>query len=79
MFHFRISGGGRVVFFTYILRSCWDSAVVWSNECCHAITFPRFNSLQQMVNVTYFLFLSIFYLPFSFNTISFYLGWYMSA
>ena len=54
---------------TYILRICLDSAVVWRNECCHAITFPRFNSPQQMVNVNYFLFLPIFHLPFSFNTI----------
>ena len=65
--------------FTYILRSCLDFAVVWRNECCLAITFPRFNSTQQMVNVNHFLFLPIFHLPFSFNTISFYLGWYLSA
>ena len=32
-----------------------------------------------MVKVNYFLFLPIFHLPFSFNTISFYLGWYLSA
>ena len=62
----------------YILRICLDSAVLLRNECCHAITFPRFNSPQQMVNINYF-FLPIFHLPFSFNTISFYLGWYLSA
>ena len=31
-----------------------DSAVVLRNECCHAITFPRFNSPQQMVSVVIF-------------------------
>ena len=48
-------------------------------ECSHAITFPTFNSPQQMVNVNYFLFLHTFHVPFSFNPISFYLGWYLST
>ena len=79
LFHFTIFGDRKIFFFTYISRICLDSAAVWANGRCHATTFPRFNSPQQMVISSYFLFLRIFHFPFSFNSIYFYLGWSLSA
>ena len=50
LFHFTISGERETVFLfsffsflTYISRICLDSAAAWTNERCHATTFPRVN------------------------------------
>ena len=67
---FTISGDRRTHVFV------WITATVRTNERCHATTFPRFNSLSQMVISSYSLFLRIFHFPFSFNSIYFYLGWF---
>ena len=79
LFHLMLSGREEVVFlFVHSL----DSSAVQTNDVngrCHATTFSRFKFRQQMVIFSYFLFLPIFHLPFSFNSTFFYLGWSLSA
>ena len=60
-------------------------ARAWENES--AMSFGRsalsredsFSFAEQRVTSSYFHFLRIFYLPFSFNPTSFYLGWSLNA
>ena len=56
-------------------RVCNSLQCLSGGQRCHAKTVFR----QQLVTSSYFLFLRIFHLPFSFNSTFFYLGWSLNA